>query len=52
MNGIDRMAQELEILEECAGEQSWGGEFREEMFDYAEDIIAAPTIIPANGVGE
>lgn len=33
MNGIDRMAQELETLEECAGDQGWGGEFREEMFD-------------------
>ncbi len=33
MNGIDRMAQELEALEASAGEQGWGGEFREEMFD-------------------
>ena len=33
MNGIDRMAQELETLEASAGEQGWGGEFREEMFD-------------------
>lgn len=33
MNGIDRMAQELETLEASAGEQGWGGEFREELFD-------------------
>ena len=33
MNGIDHMACELEALEESAGEQGWGGEFREEMFD-------------------
>lgn len=33
MNCIDSMAYELETLEASAGEQGWGGEFREEMFD-------------------
>lgn len=30
---IDILARELGLLEEKAGQQGWGGEFREEMFD-------------------
>lgn len=30
---IVNMADRLEMLEEKAGEEGWGGEFREEMFD-------------------
>ena len=30
---IEELAKMLEDLEEKAGEEGWGGEFREEMFD-------------------
>ncbi len=30
---IKHMADELERLEEKAGDEGWGGEFREELFD-------------------
>lgn len=30
---LDAMIQQLEMLEEKAGDEEWAGEFREEMFD-------------------
>ena len=33
MTGTQRMAKELEQMEEQAGNEGWGGEFREDMFD-------------------
>ena len=33
MTGTQRMAKELERMEEQAGNEGWGGEFREDMFD-------------------
>ena len=33
MTGTQRLAKELEQMEERAGNEGWGGEFREEMFD-------------------